>query len=558
MENSQISDTVDPLAKNRNLTITGFMGTGKTTVGHMLAERLGRQFVDMDECLETELGKTIAQVFADEGEEVFRQAEARLCQALVQKSGLVIATGGGALVNTENRQALAASGPVICLTAGIDTILQRVEAFEDRPLLPGDRDTKRGNIEQLLLRRREAYGQIPLHVPTDGIDPPTVVERVVEILAGNDEIPDITRISVSLNGPPAEGIGGQIKQAQEHYHICIGEGILAHAGRLLANRSLAKGKAAIVSNPDIAAHFAQKLSESLQQEGYEPVICTVPEGEAHKTLANIHSLYDQFLAAGLDRHSPVISLGGGVIGDMAGFAAATYLRGVPFVQIPTSLLAMVDASVGGKTGVDLAQGKNLVGAFKQPTVVIIDPTVLSQLPREEFRAGLAEIVKHGILGAPELFRQLEAEGPTNLTRLIADAVWVKVDVVMEDPFEQGRRATLNLGHTFGHAIEQVSGYRLRHGEAVAIGTVAATRMAVALGRCAPETATRIEACLERLGLPTSAKGLDLDAVYRMMFQDKKRKGRMLRFIIPQAIGDVVIINDPGAEFVRRALASVLE
>ena len=533
-----------PIADSANLTITGFMGTGKSTVGSILAERLGRRFVDMDERLEAELGKTIAEVFADEGEEVFRQAEARLCQQLASETGLVIATGGGALVNDQNRQSLAESGPIVCLTAGIDTVLERVEAFEDRPLLPGDREEKRQNIERLLLGRREAYARIPLHVPTDGIDAAAVADRVFDTLAGNDEIADMTRITV----PTPEG----------HYHICLGAGILAQAGRLLANRDLAKGPAAIVSNDDIAAHYAETLSESLKQEGYAPVLCTVPEGEAHKSLATVEGLYDQFVAAGLDRRSPIIGLGGGVIGDMAGFAAATYLRGAPFVQVPTSLLSMVDASVGGKTGVDLPQGKNLVGAFKQPAVVIIDPDVLAELPAAEFRAGLAEIVKHGILGAPELFRQLEKEGPTNLTQMIADAVRVKVDVVIEDPFERGRRATLNLGHTFGHAIEQVSGYRLRHGEAVAVGTVAAARMAVALDRCDSSTAERIENCLDRLGLPTSASGLDLDEVYAMMFQDKKRQGKMLRLIIPHDIGDVVIIDDPGADFVRAALASVLK
>lgn len=532
-----------PISDSANLTITGFMGTGKSTVGSIFAERLGRPFVDMDERLEAELGKTIAEVFADDGEEVFRLAEARLCQQLAGETGLVIATGGGALVNDENRQVLAESGPIVCLTAGIDTVLERVEAFEDRPLLPGDRAEKRQNIERLLLSRREAYARIPLHVPTDGIDAAAVADRVLDTLAGNDEIPGMTRITV----PTPEG----------HYHICLGAGILAQAGCLLANRHLAKGQAAIVSNETVAAHYAETLSESLRQEGYAPVLCTVPEGEAHKTLATVQGLYDQFVAAGLDRRSPIIGLGGGVIGDMAGFAAATYLRGAPFVQVPTSLLSMVDASVGGKTGVDLPQGKNLVGAFKQPAVVIIDPDVLAELPAAEFRAGLAEIVKHGILGAPELFRQLEKEGPTNLTQMIADAVRVKVDVVIEDPFERGRRATLNLGHTFGHAIEQVSGYRLRHGEAVAVGTVAAARMAVALQRCEQSTAERIEDCLERLGLPTSASGLDLDEVYAMMFQDKKRQGKMLRLIIPQDIGDVVIIDDPGADFVRTALASVL-
>ena len=531
------------LADGCNLTITGFMGTGKTTVGRILAERMGRRFVDMDEQIEAEFGKPIAQIFADDGEEVFRQAEARLCQALAGETSLVIATGGGALVSDENLQNMAASGPVICLTAGVDTVLERVETFEDRPLLPGDREEKRHNIETLLLNRRDAYGRIPLRVPTDGIDPEAVAERVLDTLAGNSEIAEMTRITV----PTPEG----------HYHICIGEGILAQTGRLLANRDVAKGPAAIVTNEDIAAHYADVLSESLQEAGYTPVLCLVSEGEANKTLATVQGLYDQFVAAELDRRSPIIGLGGGVIGDMAGFAAATYLRGTPFVQIPTSLLAMVDASVGGKTAVDLPQGKNLVGAFKQPVVVVIDPQVLAELPAAEFRSGLAETVKHGILGAPDLFRQMEREGPANLTQMIADAVRVKVEVVIEDPFERGRRATLNLGHTFGHAIEQVSGYSLRHGEAVAIGTIAAARMAVALDRCDAETASRIENCLGRLELPTKASGLNLDEVYAMMFKDKKRSGRMLRFIIPQAIGDVVIIDNPGEQVVLDALASVM-
>lgn len=547
MDNTQASGEAHSLehllADGRNLTITGFMGTGKTTVGQILAERLGRTFVDMDARIEAEFGKTIAQVFADDGEELFRQAEARLCQKLAGENSLVIATGGGALVSEENLQAMEAAGPVVCLTAGADTILSRVEEFEDRPLLPGDREEKRRNIENLLLSRRGAYGRIPLRVPTDDIQPEAVAENVIDALAGNNEIAGMTRITV----PTPDG----------HYHICIGEGILASAGQLLANRGAAKGKTAIVSNEEIAKHFAETVSESLRKEGYTPVLCIVPEGEAHKTLATVGDLYDQFVAAELDRRSPIIGLGGGVVGDMAGFAAATYLRGAPFVQIPTSLLAMVDASVGGKTGVDLPQGKNLVGAFKQPIVVIMDPEVLAELPAAEFRSGLAEIVKHGILGAKDLFRQMEEEGPTDLTQMIADAVRVKVDVVIEDPFEKGRRATLNLGHTFGHAIEQVSGYTLRHGEAVAIGTVAAARMAVALDRCRPETASRIERCLERLDLPTAASGLDLEDVYAMMFRDKKRSGRLLRFIIPQEIGDVVIIDDPGRQVVIDALASVL-
>lgn len=535
---------MESFPSEKNIVLTGFMGTGKSTVGRLLAQRLNRSFVDMDTQLENHFGKPISDVFADDGETVFRLAEAQLCRQLAAKSGLVIATGGGALINPENRQALGESGPVICLTATVDTILQRLSDAMDRPLLGEEYADRRQKVEQLLQARRPAYANVPHQVDTSGRSPQEIVERVLEALAADRERPGMTRIPVPT--PAGE------------YHICVGDGLLAETGTLLANRGLPAGKAAIVTNPDIAEYYAETVADSLRAAGFEPVVCIVPEGEGHKTLASIASLYDQFLAAGLDRRSPVLGLGGGVIGDMAGFAAASYLRGVPLVQIPTSLLAMVDSSVGGKTGVDLPQGKNLVGAFKQPAVVVIDPTVLSTLPPAEFRAGLGEVVKHGIIGAPELFRQLEGRaGPANLGQLVQDAVQVKVDVVQEDPFEQGRRAVLNLGHTFGHAIELVSEFSIRHGEAVSVGLVAAAEMAAALERCSPTLVERIRRLLERLEMPVHASGYDLDAVHAAMAHDKKRKGRTLRFIIPQALGDVVIIDDPGDEIVRAALRKVL-
>ncbi|MBX3050765.1 MAG: 3-dehydroquinate synthase [Caldilineaceae bacterium] len=530
--------------KATNITLTGFMGTGKTTTGRLLAERLGRAFVDMDDRLVAHFGKPIADVFAQDGEAVFRTAEAQLCQALAAQTGLVIATGGGALVNGENRDVLAASGPVLCLTADAETIIERVEAATDRPLLPGGRAEKLANIENLLARRRGAYGSIPLQIPTDRCAPDVIVERVLDALAANDEVAGMNRISVAT----PEGTT---------YHICIAHGLLAQVGQLMADRGLVQGKAAIVTNPVIARLHGDRAAESLAAAGFEPVICTVPEGEQHKTLASIASLYDQFLAAGLDRRSPVVGLGGGVIGDMAGFAAASYLRGVPFVQIPTSVLSMVDASVGGKTGVDLPQGKNLVGAFKQPSLVVIDPAVVESLPAAEFRSGLAEIVKHGIIAAPEIFRQLEGDGPASLGQLVSDAVRVKVEVVAEDPFEMGRRATLNLGHTFGHAIEQTSQYAVRHGEGVALGLICAAHMAGETGHCDPALEERIRQLLIRLDLPVSVSGYSLDEVQATMFFDKKRQGKTLRFILPTALGDVKIVNDPGGEFVRRALARVL-
>ena len=272
-------------------------------------------------------------------------------------------------------------------------------------------------------------------------------------------------------------------------------------------------------------------------------------------MATVAGLYERFVEAKLDRRSPVIALGGGVVGDMAGFAAATYLRGVPFVQIPTSLLAMVDASVGGKTGVDLPQGKNLVGVFKQPALVLIDPAVLSTLPPAEFRSGLAEVVKHGIIGAPALFEALEGKDgaiPPSLAELIADAVRVKVAVVEEDPFERGRWAVLNLGHTFGHAIEMVSGYRIVTARVWRLAW--RRRHAWRPGEvCDPALVERVEGLLERLELPTRALGFSPEQIVAAMATDKKRAGSRLRFVLPRAIGDVDVFDDVAIEDVLELL-----
>jgi 3-dehydroquinate synthase len=533
-----------PSAADRNIVLTGFMGTGKSTVGRLLAEATGRPYVEMDARLEAAFGKPIGAVFAEEGEAAFRVAEATLCAELASERGLVISTGGGALVNPRSRAALAASGVLVCLTATPETILARLAHESHRPLLAGDPTTQRRRVLDLLHERRQAYAAIPHQVATDGLPPEQVVEAVLRAVAADAEAPGMTSIPV--------------RHPTGAYDLLVGEGLLAHAGPLLARRGLKPGALAVVSNPVVAESCWPTLRDALEASGFTPSLCLVPEGEQHKSLATAATLYEHFAHMRLDRAGGVLALGGGVIGDLAGFAAATWMRGVAFVQAPTTLLSMVDASVGGKTGVDLPQGKNLVGAFKQPQAVIMDTATLATLPAAEFRSGLAEVVKHGIIGAPALFEALESHGPTSLTHLVIDAVRVKVDVVQEDPFEQGRRALLNLGHTFGHAIEQASGYRLRHGEAVAVGMTAAAHMAAAIGLCPPALAARIPALLERLGLPTRTATLPRAELLALMGLDKKRAGKTLRFVLPAALGDCRLVDNPGDAYLHAALDAVLE
>lgn len=347
------------------------------------------------------------------------------------------------------------------------------------------------------------------------------------------------------------------------YPIYLGEGGLSQTGQFLAESGY-RGRCAVVSNELVGRHHAEPLLASLRQADFEPTYLTIPDGEPFKTLATVAGLYGHLVEARLDRRSPIIALGGGVLGDTVGFAAATYLRGVPFVQIPTTLLAMVDASVGGKVGVDLPQGKNLVGAFKQPEMVVIDLAVLVTLPPAEFRAGLAEMVKHGIIDSPELFEALEkrSRGEINLSSLLLtprfasllpESIGVKVRVVQEDPFEQGRRAVLNLGHTFGHAFERLANFEIRHGEGVAMGLVCAARLAARLEYCAEETAARIITLLNRLGLPTEPPAYPPADIWAAMGADKKRQGNTLRFILPRAIGQVDIFDNVAREDVEAIL-----
>ncbi len=352
------------------------------------------------------------------------------------------------------------------------------------------------------------------------------------------------------------------------YPIILGEGALSQTGPRLAELGY-KGRCALITNEVVGPRHAQTVLDSLQAAGFEPISLTLPDGEPFKTLNTVAALYPQLIAAKLDRRSPILALGGGVLGDTVGFAAATYLRGVPFVQIPTTLLSMVDASVGGKTGVDLPEGKNLVGAFKQPEMVVIDPHVLTTLPPAEYRAGLAEVVKHGVIDSPTLFAELEkasrgvgergsrGENPSSLilhpSSFLHEAIMVKVRVVQEDPFEQGRRAVLNLGHTFAHAFERLANFELRHGEAVAIGTACAARLSVRLGHCSEETATRIIALLDRLGLPTQPPAYPPAEIWAAMSADKKRQGNTLRFILIRAIGAVDVFDNVSKEDVLAIL-----
>ncbi len=343
------------------------------------------------------------------------------------------------------------------------------------------------------------------------------------------------------------------------YPIFVGAGLL----NLTPIPQGERGEAcAIITNARVGELYASRVAASLRAQNLQPQVIEIPDGEEYKTLDTVRAVYDRLIDAQMDRRSIIFALGGGVIGDLAGFVAATFLRGVPFAQIPTTLLAMVDASIGGKVAVDHPRGKNLIGAFKQPMCVIADTDTLTTLPDAEWRAGMAEVVKHGIIADAGLFEELESESgldPSTLLRAsvgswLARAMRVKVDIVSRDPFEQGERAKLNLGHTFAHAFEKLSDYTLRHGDAVAIGLVCTARLATRLKIGDPGLVDRIKALLGRIELPTRVpREMSAAAIFDAMQTDKKRVGARLRFVLPRTLGDVVIVDTVTGEDVMMVI-----
>lgn len=526
---------------SENVILTGFMGTGKSTVGKVFARQLGCQFVDMDDCISEQLGKPINRIFLESGEAAFRNMENDLCERLSQEKDLVISTGGGTLINQNNRRILEKTGRLICLNADVEVLLQRIQKADDpvRPLInSGD---KQISIRRLLAERETAYQAIPWQIDTTHLDVDQVIDRV-SVIAN----------AVKLN----------VVHPASPYPVWIGSGILEHCGDLLFQACAPRGSnVAIVSNSTVASHYASIISQKLDCRGYQPFLFTMGDGEKYKSLDTVASLYEQFLSSGINREDTIIALGGGIVGDVSGFAAASYLRGIRFVQIPTSLLAMIDSSIGGKTGVNLPQGKNLVGAFKQPGFVLIDPITLKTLPEAEIRAGLAEIIKHGLIADPALFESLEkSPGDVSMfwqkdcgASMIAKAVKVKITFVEEDPYEQGSRIKLNLGHTIGHAIERVSRYKLRHGEAVSIGMIAAAALSSKMKISKTNITERLQSVLHLWKLPVECPPFPVEEIIHAMDHDKKKKGRKLQWILPEAIGKVDIASDIPVEMVKKTL-----
>lgn len=361
-----------------------------------------------------------------------------------------------------------------------------------------------------------------------------------------------------------------IRTGRQSYPVYLGRGAIKNLGAVMSAYLPAR-RVLVVTDRNIAWHYAEKCLQSLHRGGFKPFLEVLEGGEPEKSLATAFSLYTKALKAGLDRRSAIVALGGGVTGDLAGFVAATYLRGIPYVQVPTTLLAMVDSSVGGKVAVNHPLGKNMIGAFYQPALVVSDPETLKTLPVREFRAGLSELVKYGVVCSKKLFERLETvkkgaypgdglaeAGDPRLLYFISRAVFIKGEIVCRDETETGLRRILNFGHTFGHALESATGYwHYLHGEAVACGMAMAARLAVRLKKLDALSAHRIIALLQKLKPPSPPQGLTPDSVVEALFYDKKKEGGELVFILPSGIGKALMYKAPQTRMVERVIEEYL-
>ncbi|MBC7542355.1 MAG: 3-dehydroquinate synthase [Candidatus Sericytochromatia bacterium] len=513
-----------------NLVLTGFMGAGKSTTGKALATALGRPFFDVDAHVERLSGRTIAQIFASDGEAAFRDLESAVIREVTARQGQVIATGGGALLRPDNVQALCATGVLIHLDASLDTVQARIGPATHRPLANDP-----GGLARLATTRKAVYAQVPWQVQTDGRTVGQVVQAIL------DDLPQ----GLAVGGPvqPVDTVWVELAERRYPVHFGPLRALPAAMTGLPSDRRML-----LVTDGHVGPLYADDVQALLESAGFTVGRVTDAAGESSKSFEELERLARAAAQSGLTRRSLIVALGGGVVGDLAGFAAASYLRGVGCVQIPTSLLAMVDSSVGGKVAINLPEGKNLVGAFHQPQLVWIDRAFLTTLDAGELRSGWAEVIKVAAGLDREFFQWIEDRAglPTgdDLAAAIGRAVALKAAVVSRDEHENGWRMTLNLGHTLGHALEAAGGYgQWRHGDAVAWGLLAASRMAELADLAAPSWVERLQQVLADAGLPIQLTGPPPADRFLAALQQDKKRGDRLRFLIPVAPGQVVIRDD---------------
>jgi shikimate kinase/3-dehydroquinate synthase len=536
-----------------DLVLVGLSGSGKSAVGRRLARREGAILVDLDDLIESRVGRPVTAIFADEGEAAFRRYEREAILSLGQADpdpGIrrVIATGGGAVIDPRNRWQLYRGRFAVWLRAAPEVLAGRVSRSANvRPIISGRDPT--AALRELAVARDRFYA------PALEINAGAPSATIVRALIGHGAARPTDSVTL-LRADTALGL------------VEIGHGIAAAAISAALRRQHAR-RAILIAEPKTWAVAGAGIADALAADGWPVERVMLPRGEAAKRLRVVEQACRELARLRVDRRETLVAVGGGALTDAAGFVAATYLRGVPIVQVPTTLVGQIDAALGGKTAVDLPEGKNLVGAFHQPVAFVADVSLLETLPPRQLRAALGEAVKMGILGDERLLELIEEDGEAiargdrrpfesgSLAELVERCAWAKVEVVSADERESGLRMTLNLGHTIGHGIEAAAGYsKILHGEAVAYGLRGAFAVARSLDIVPAERARRINGLLDRLGLALTPPTVSLDSVRDHMATDKKHALGRLSWVLPTATG-VIVRSDVPAEAVAAGVAAAL-
>ncbi|MFA7249765.1 MAG: 3-dehydroquinate synthase [Dehalococcoidia bacterium] len=557
----------------RQIVLVGLSGVGKTTVGRALAERLAWPFLDTDDLVLAREQKTAADLIIERGEPAFRRIEEEVVAEAAGQSPAVIATGGGVMLSARNRRALGERGFICYLDATPGEIARRLpsEGEPVRPLVDGDLERR---LRELDADRRPYYNHADLWVPVMGsaaeLDE-TRDRAVARILSAwaNDAAGLVSRprrLERLGSEEPARGPAALVDTGVQRYPIWVAPGELRRLPDRLQQIGLAGRRVFLVSDTNVMEAHGRAVAEALDVGGIAGASYVIPAGEASKTQRMASELYRWLAGERAERRDVILALGGGVVGDLAGYVAATYLRGMPFVQLPTSVLAMNDAAIGGKVAVDLPEGKNLVGAFHQPAAVLSDVSVLRTLPRRMHIEGFAEVIKHAFILDPGLLETLEANAralaagtadPELMAHVIGRSSHLKAIIVSSDPQERGIRAILNYGHTIGHAIEQSTGYtEYMHGEAVAVGMMGAGRIAVEAGVLDAAVLDRQADLLRSFGLPLVAPGINVRAVLEAMQRDKKVEQGQMRFVLLEGVGRPVVLGNVPEDLVSRTVQSL--
>ena len=563
-----------PAGRPKRIVLIGFSGTGKSAVSPLVAQQLGWRVIDTDHLVEVGAGTDVSDIFRACGEGGFRRLEEEAVRQATEQEKVIISCGGGAVLSSENRYLLARDTLIVCLEARPETIVSRLgeerrDDLPERPLLAGADLPRR--VRDLKARRQPLYALADWIVHTDGLAPDQVADEVVRVwrelspalLSDNHRLESF---GSPLDVQIADDSGDiAVRTPSASYPVRIGWGLLGQLGQLMKEEGFG-GRAFVVSDTDVFARYGDAAVASLRGVGLNARSFTVPVGEAAKSLTTVASAYEWLVSEQAERGEPIIALGGGVVTDMAGFVAATFLRGLPLVQVPTSLIGMVDAAIGGKVGVNLPQAKNLVGSFYQPCSVLVDVSALRSLSPRQLTSGWAEVIKHAMIADGPLLELLEQRSeevidlrPEVTAEVIRLSIAIKADVVGRDEHEQvGPRTFLNYGHTIGHALEAATEYdAFLHGEAVAIGMTAAAYISDRLGLLSGNVRERQADLLRNFRLPMEASGLNREKVREAILLDKKVQQQAVRWVLLEGIGRPVIRDDVPADVVEEAIASVL-